>query len=265
MPDTADLVFKKVIGREYTTTAKAWYEEYPAIPFHLYSTDVWTDLIPLVPPLSSTAVVDFYNTLTLIKDVTVADEKSWVAEDPPGTRIGSFIPPRFGQGYTIRIYDADNDEIPTTDPSSWFFDYDIGILTFDNAPASYGWNDSAFKIRAYRYTGQTVEDLVISGSASKYASEIINDSTVSGVNVADALNTLAGSLDTTKFKFNQSLTLVSGQLYSLPNVPVDATVQIFLNGLLQEPSVDYSVSNDDVTFIIPIEIGDVMLSHYIIP
>lgn len=265
MANTADLVFKKIVGRQYTTNAKSWYEEYPGVPFNLYSTDVWIDVIPITPPLISTAVIAVYNTLTLTEDVTVVSQKSWLAEDPPGTRIGAFIPPRFGHGYTVRVFDADDDEIPTTDPVNWFFDYDFGILTFDSDPGSYGWNDSAFKVRTYRYIGQTLEDLVVSGTGGRYASEIINDSTVSGANVAEALDALAGSLDTTKFKFNQYLTTISGlQIYSLPDTPVSGTVQIFLNGLLQEPAIDYLVSDDVVTFIIPIEFGDLLLSHYII-
>jgi hypothetical protein len=267
MANATDLVFKKIVGRQYTTTAKSWYEEYPGVPFNLYSTDVWIDIIPSIPPTNSTAIVHVYNTLTLVEDATVSVQKSWLAEDPPGTRIGKFIPPRFGQGYTVRVFDADDDEIPTTDPVNWFFDYDFGILTFDNDPGSYGWNDSAFKVKTYRYVGETVEDIVISGSAgSRYASEIINDSTVSGSNVAEALDALAGSLDTSKFKFNQYLSTVSGlQIYSLPDVPVFGTVQIFLNGLLQEPPVDYTISGDIVTFAVPNDPSDILLSHYIIP
>lgn len=106
----------------------------------------------------------------------------------------------------------------------------------------------------------------VSGKSTYSASEILNDSTVSGVSVKDALNNLSSGLDTSHFKFNQYLTTVSGlQVYSLPDVPVSGTVQIFLNGLLQEPSVDYSISNDIVTFDVPIEIDDTLLAHYITP
>lgn len=98
------------------------------------------------------------------------------------------------------------------------------------------------------------------------ASDVLNDSTVSGATVKDALNNLSSGLDTSHFKFNQYLTTVSGlQVYSLPDIPVSGTVQIFLNGLLQEPSVDYSISSDVVTFNEPIEIGDTLLAHYITP
>jgi hypothetical protein len=324
MADKLDLVFKKIVARQYTTNAKAWYEEQPGIPFKVSGTDVWMDNLPTTPPSSGTSSVQVFNTLTLIQDMTVGSQRSWLAEYPTGTRIGSFIPPRYGQGYTVRLYDANNTEILTTDGSGWFFDYELGVLTFDYDPSTYGWNDSAFKIKAYRYIGRTAEDIV-PASGTMRASDIVNDSTVIGITVKDALewldsnkvdynfgsNTISGTGNiyagsyygdgsnltgivtdsssvtnesvipggsvtealnyfatgsgvATNFEFNQPLVTVSGtQIYSIPHNPVSGTVCIFLNGLIQEPDEDYVITGNIITFIIGVELGDVLLANYI--
>ena len=140
-----------------------------------------------------------------------------------------------------------------------------------------------------------------SGGNADVASDILNDSSVSGLTVKDALdwldqnkvdynfdgNTISGTGDiyagsfygdgsnltgiptysgvASQFKFNQYPTAVSGtQVYSLPDLPVEDTEQIYLNGLLQEPGDDYVISGQIVSFMIPIEIYDVLLASYIV-
>lgn len=266
MADKTDLSFKKIVGRQYTSTAKEWYEEFPVKPFNLNAADIWFDDIPTTPPTSGTSSIEVYNTITLQEDVTVNYEKCWLAEKPVGTRIGDFIPPRYGQGYTVRVYDGSNVEIPTTDGSGWFFDYTIGVLTFDNDPSGYGWDDSVFKLKVYRYVGQTAANITIASGVLN-ASDINNDSTVSGITVKDALEELAGAVDISRFKYNQLLSTVSGTtIYSLPESPVTNTVQIYVNGLLQEPGIgnDYTISGQIVTFSENLALDDVLLASYII-
>jgi hypothetical protein len=266
MADKTDLSFKKIVGRQYTSTAKEWYEEYSVKPFNLDGKDIWMDDIPSVPPTSGTSSIEVYNTITLQEDITVNYERCWLAEEPIGTRIGDFIPPRYGQEYTVRVYDGSDNEIFTTDGSGWFFDYTSGILTFDNDPGGYGWDDSAFKLKVYRYIGQTVDNITIS-SGSLNASDINNDSTVSGVTVNDALETLNVSNVIFRFKYNQPLSTVSGtNIYSLLDSPVIDTVQVYVNGLLQEPGIgnDYTISGQIVTFSENLDLDDVLLASYII-
>jgi hypothetical protein len=265
MADKTDLSFKKIVGRQYTSTAKEWYEEHPVKPFNLNGADIWMDDIPAIPPSSTTSGIEVYNTLTLQEDVTVNNEKCWLAENPVGIRIGDFIPPRYGQGYTVRVYDGSNNEILTTDGSGWFFDYTSGILTFDNDPGGYGHDDSAFKLKVYRYIGQTADDITIS-SGTLNASDINNNSTVSGTTVKDALEILNTDSDVSRFKYNQHLNTISGtRIYSLPDSPVANTVQVHVNGLLQEPGIgnDYTISSQIITFTQDLALDDVLLAHYI--
>jgi hypothetical protein len=74
------------------------------------------------------------------------------------------------------------------------------------------------------------------------------------------------SLDTSKFVFNQHLNTVSGtQVFSLPDSPVSGTVQIYVNGLLQEPGPgkDYAISGQTISFTAALEIDDILLASYI--
>jgi len=140
-----------------------------------------------------------------------------------------------------------------------------------------------------------------SSGGGDLASEIINDSSVAGASVKDALdwldqnkvdynfggNTISGTGDiyagsyygdgshltgiptasgiSDTFKFNQYLTTVSGmQIYSLPDVPVEESEQIYLNGLLQEPGQDYVISGQIVSFTVETDLGDVLLASYIV-
>ena len=133
------------------------------------------------------------------------------------------------------------------------------------------------------------------------ASQVINDSSVAGASVKDALdwlnqnkvgysfggNTISGTGDiyagsyygdgshltgittgsgvSIVFKFNQYPTVVSGtQVYSLPDLPIEDTEQIYLNGLLQEPGQDYVISGQIITFIVSIDLGDILLASYIV-
>jgi hypothetical protein len=157
MPDKTDYTFKKAVGREFTTNVKLWYEEFPGQSRYVHRDLVWVDTIPELPPASSDSVIQVYNTLVLVKDVTVSSYKAWKAEDPVGTRIRGFIPPIFGQGYMARIFDNADREIPTTDSSDWIFDYDNGVLAFSTNPVSFGWNAANIKLKAYRYIGATLD------------------------------------------------------------------------------------------------------------
>jgi hypothetical protein len=108
----------------------------------------------------------------------------------------------------------------------------------------------------------------VAGKSSYSASEIYNDSTVSGVTVKDALEYLStgGGLDVSRFVFNQSLTTVSGNIvFSIPDPPVLGTVQVYTNGLLQEPGVgkDYVISGQIITFASVLYPTDVLLASYI--
>lgn len=176
MADKTDLVFKRVINREYTTTSKQWYEQDPGQPFILKSTDVWISDIPSIPPSINTATVRGYRTvnrLELTKDITVNLNKAWLVKIATvGT--GGFITPRFGLGYTVKLFDGSGTQVLTTHPSGWFFDYENGILTFDTDPSTVGLNVTGFSLEVYLYIGETVADLATATGGSAWQDPVLS-------------------------------------------------------------------------------------------
>lgn len=160
-----DIVFKKIVGRRFTTTEKAWYEDEPGKLTTIHAQDVWTAEIPTTPPSNDTVDIKVYDDLKLTEDNSVANHRSWLACETYGdtsTQLTGFIPPRFGQGYTVRIYEDNGSgglgsEIPTTHPSEWFFDYENGVLTFENDPTNFGLT-LPIHIKGYRYIGTDLKN-----------------------------------------------------------------------------------------------------------
>lgn len=149
-----DLVYKKVLKKEYTTEQKSWHEESFGRTAIKYS-DVWTDSIPQTPPLDSTDIVQKIINSYLTKDVTVDSNKAWLfcsEMNNLSTRQGDFIEPDrdLSQAYFVRLYDSTGKQIFVGDPVGWMFDYANGILTFENSPSLFV---PPFKISAYRYIG----------------------------------------------------------------------------------------------------------------
>lgn len=165
MADRLDLVFKKAVNRQYTSPNKAFYEELGAVPYKLKGSDIWVNPIPQTPPAETTPIIEKYSNFVLTEDNTVANKQCWVAcahqtpgGDPTAQRLGDFISPRYGQGYTVVLRDGAGNQLFDTDAVGWFFDYESGTLTFDNNPS--GFNTSQFTIDIYRYVGTTADDLV---------------------------------------------------------------------------------------------------------
>ena len=151
-----DFTFKKIKGRRYTTSNKAWYEEFPGVLTTSHYTQIWVDPIPETPPSVDTETIKVVNLVSMQEDNTTPDKKAWFALNANGDRVKGFIPPIFGQGYTARVFDANNNEIGTTHPVGWLFDYENGVLTFENSPLNYGFT-FPIKLKAYYYTGATLD------------------------------------------------------------------------------------------------------------
>ena len=149
-----DLVYKKILKKEYTSEQKNWHEESFGRTAIKYS-DVWTDTIPQTPPLESTSVIEKISNIYLTKDVTVDSNRAWVycsELNNLSTRQGDFIEPdrELSQAYYIKLYDSTGKQIFVGDPVGWMFDYANGILTFEKSPSLFV---PPFKISAYRYIG----------------------------------------------------------------------------------------------------------------
>lgn len=176
-----DISFKKLSSKRVTWTSNQVFEEIGARSLDIHNLDIKADPIPDVPPGSTTSVLQFYNQsagtgLTLVKDLTVSDNLTYFATIFNGSgqeslanqlvgagatgRLFNFVSDKYdalgtaaGAGYEIKLYDKDGAQITKTDSSLWYFDYQTGILIFQNTASGTIAARAPFCITAYRYIG----------------------------------------------------------------------------------------------------------------
>ena len=175
----SDTSFKKLNNKRVTTsTGKGLAEEKGASTLELYLPDIKTELIPGTPPGASTSVLAYTGSIgqTLAVDTSVPGNLTWFATTGYGNttvandgsagseanRLMGWVSDKYdafgtvsGNGYEIKVYDKDSNLITKADPSDWLFDYQTGILAFNNASTAYGTVTSTgpFRIVGYRYIG----------------------------------------------------------------------------------------------------------------
>ena len=176
-----DISFKKLSSKRVTWTSNQVFEEIGARSLDIHNLDIKADPIPDTPPGTTTSVLQFYNYsggtgLTLVKDLTVSDNLTYfatifngsgeeaLANQLVGTgstgRLFNFVSDKYdalgtapGAGYEIKLYDKDGIQITKTDSSLWYFDYQTGILMFQNNASGTIAGRAPFSITAYRYIG----------------------------------------------------------------------------------------------------------------
>jgi hypothetical protein len=132
---------------------------------------------------------------------------------------------------------------------------------------------SGGNLRFGAYGGESIEFFMV-GSGKVVlpnASNVsIQGGTTNQVLTTDGLGNLSwttpssGGLSASSFVYNEvpSGTVIVNE-YTLAFTPVTNTVQVFLNGLLQKPTTDYTVSGTTITFINYPLPTDEILCHYI--
>ncbi len=176
-----DISFKKLSSKRVTWTSNQVFEEIGARSLDIHNLDIKADPIPDTPPGASTSVLQFYDYssgtgLTLVKDLTVSDNLTYFATifNASGEeafanqlvgagatgRLFNFVSDKYdalgtaaGAGYEIKLYDKDGVQITKTDSSLWYFDYQTGILMFQNSASGTIASRAPFSITAYRYIG----------------------------------------------------------------------------------------------------------------
>ena len=144
-----DFAFKILNGKVESSTFKQFYEEARPSSLTIHRKDIWIDDIPPNPTDAvNLGIAKKYTLLTLTEDITVGGHKGWYAFEN-GKNITGWISPSFGQGYTVRLYDANNNEIVSSDPMDWLWQYNPGYLFIQNDHL----HDIPFKITGYVYTG----------------------------------------------------------------------------------------------------------------
>ena len=169
-----DRAWKLSLDRALTSTAKEYYEEQYSTGRTVHANDIWKESVDSSPAQAVTdGVAQAYQELVLEEDVSVAGKKAWIAKSG-GERLQDWISPRFGQGYIVQLLDQDGNQLFTTDPCNWLFDYKAGILILENSHAT----ATGFKISGYRYIGDKgvgsgSQDLQETYAAGSIDSEVV--------------------------------------------------------------------------------------------
>jgi len=186
MPWTqTDTSFKKLSNKRITTSVgKGLPEEKGASTLELYLPDIKTGLIPGTGFAGYGVSGNlFYHGptaslgQTLAVDTSVPGNLTWFATSgwgnttaandgtaaSEGQRLGDWISDKYdafgtvpGAGYEIKVYDRNNNLITKSDSSNWLFDYQTGILVFNQDATSISTlisTSGPFKIVGWRYIG----------------------------------------------------------------------------------------------------------------
>jgi hypothetical protein len=186
MPWTqTDTSFKKLSNKRITTSVgKGLPEEKGASTLELYLPDIKTGLIPGTGFAGyGVSGYLFYHGptaafgQTLAVDTSVPGNLTWFATSGWGNttvandgtagseaqRLGDWVSDKYdafgtvpGAGYEIKVYDRNDNLITKSDSSNWLFDYQTGILVFNQDATSISTlisTSGPFKIVGWRYIG----------------------------------------------------------------------------------------------------------------
>ncbi len=244
-----DISFKKLSNKRVTWTTNKVFEEIGARSLDIHNTDIKSDTIPSTPPGTGvTGLLEYYDYssgtgLTLVEDLTVSDRLTYFATIFNGTgagqtafanqlvgagatgRLFNWVSDKYNEaglspslGYEIKLYDKDGNQITTTDPSDWYFDYQTGILIFTTNYQSAATTiaKAPYYITGYRYVG----GFGITGGTGGTGSGFATTGIVS-LNNLDSINqTLV--VGNSGVKFNISSTGTS-HTFNIPNAGVGVT------------------------------------------
>jgi hypothetical protein len=240
-----DIIFKKLSSKRVTWTSNQVFEEIGARSLDIHNTDIKADPIPDTPPGTSTSVLQFYDYgsgtgLTLVKDLTVSDNLTYFATIFNGSgqeafanqlvgagatgRLFNFVSDKYdalgtaaGAGYEIKLYDKDGVQITKTDSSLWYFDYQTGILMFQNSAAGTIASRAPFSITAYRYIG----GFGITAGTGGSGSGTVGTGYTTGIAYYTGANDITSSSSFTWDNSSSTLTLLNGS-FSLSGSTITA-------------------------------------------
>lgn len=168
-----DRMAKKMEGKVQSSINKRIEEESIPTSSIITPEQVWTEEIDPSPETAQSHGVAVYKEkLVLTEDETVAHKQGWFVSESGNIedRIKYWIGPRFGRKYNIRLFDANNVEIPSSDPIGWKWDYEAGYLTIQSPTHNYS---HPFKISGYIYTGQRALDQQIHWKEPVFSKDVL--------------------------------------------------------------------------------------------
>jgi len=148
--DFFNFLTKILTNKRATSSAKATYEEIGDFTINIHKDEMWNQTIDLDPIVAENqGVIQKHTLQPFTEDITVASQRAWYMEID-SERVKDWVSDKYGSNYGIKLFDADDNEIFSTDASSWFFNYPTGVLTFENSVSGFS---QPFKLTGYRYIG----------------------------------------------------------------------------------------------------------------
>lgn len=223
-PAQIDKSFKSLVNKEFTTTNRAFNEEFGANTINMSAPEVWTSAIPSTPSTAvSNGVAVSYTDFTLTADPAFTTSVLYFMSGSgytPGTfdrtKIQrNFISDKYGSAYSVVLKNSNGTQIFPGDPINWFFDYQTGILFVENPNT--GTHPLPFTLSGYQYVGNTLSGSLanLSGSLSSASgNSIVSGSTyvsASNLNILTVVNGVSSSLTSqTNVEFYTPVTMSAG-------------------------------------------------------
>lgn len=223
-PAQIDKSFKSLVNKEFTTTNRAFNEEFGANTINMSAPEVWTSAISTTPGTSvSNGVAVSYTDFTLTADPAFTTSVLYFMSGSgytPGTfdrtKIQrNFISDKYGSDYSVVLKNSSGTQIFPGDPINWFFDYQTGILFVENPNT--GTHPLPFTLSGYQYIGNTLSGSLanLSGSLSSASgNSIVSGSTyvsASNNNILTVVNGTSSSLSSqTNVEFYTPVTMSAG-------------------------------------------------------
>ena len=252
--------FKALINKEFTSTAKKFYEEFGTNTINTNTTEVWSSIVSPTPATAvSAGVAKLYTDFILSPLQGYATEAFYFASGSgwtPGDQVDrpninqnllqrNFISDKYGSSYSAVLKENNGTVINPTDPIGWQFNYQTGILTIENP----GGKTTPYKISVYQYTGQFLSQSLGAGSGFPFAGDaVISGSLLISSSAAEepaltisGSTELVGSLD------------VEGVAASLLDGQVDLTSSITVTAAAKTANNRYSGGSSQAYYLDGIE------------
>jgi len=247
-----DKSFRTLINKEFTTTAKKFYNELGANTININTTEVWAEDVSPTPGTAVNAGVAKQYTDYILAPLLGYTSTAFFFASGSGFTAGTsidritinenllqrnFISDKYGAAYVITLKDAGGTVVPPTDDIDWQFDYATGILTVQSP--NLGSYTTPYKISGYQYIGkfasasigESLNTASVAGSTLTFEK---NDGTTFDLTVAGGAT--PGGSDT-QVQFNSGGSALGGS----PRFTFDSTGLTKLSGSFQITS---STAND---------------------
>ena len=245
-----DFSFRALINREFTTTAKKFYNEFGANTINMNTSEIWSQDVSSTPATAVGAgVAKQYTEFTLSPLAGYTTSAFYVASGSgwtPGDEVSrgtinldylqrNFISDKYGANYAVTLKDGSGTDIYPLDNIDWLFNYQTGILTIQD-PGEGSYNYSGMKLSGYQYVGTFLSESSGAGSGFPFAgAAVISGSLLISSSVAEepalkieGSTELVGSLD------------VQGVAASLLDGQVDLTSSITVTAAAKTANNRYS-------------------------